>query len=116
MGVRLAGDLIDDEDERGVQIVGDTLMILLNAHHEPVTFTLPPAKPGQRWERVLDTSDDDSEPLLFEDGGQYSLGDRSLVVLQTRAREKAGEQISAVHAEAMRRESRPPGPGRPPLD
>jgi hypothetical protein len=64
---------------------------------------------------VLDTADDDSEPLLFDDGGKYSLCDRSLVVLQTRAREKAGEDVSAVQAEALRRESRLPGPGRPPL-
>ena len=32
LGVRLAGDLIDDVDERGEPIVGETLLILLNAH------------------------------------------------------------------------------------
>ena len=32
LGVRLAGDLIDDVDERGEPIVGDTLLLLLNAH------------------------------------------------------------------------------------
>jgi glycogen operon protein len=116
MGVRLAGDSIDDEDERGEQIVGDTLMVLLNAHHEPVVFTLPPVKPGQRWERLLDTALDDSEICVFEDGGQYPLQDRSLAVLRTRAPEKAGEGISAVQAQAFLKESRPPGPGRPPLD
>ena len=31
LGVRLAGDVIDDVDERGEPIVGDTLLLLLNA-------------------------------------------------------------------------------------
>ena len=34
LGVRLAGDLIGEVDERGEPIVGDTLLILINAHHE----------------------------------------------------------------------------------
>ena len=44
LGVRLAGDLIGDVDERGEPIVGDTLLLLLNAHHEPIPFTLPVAR------------------------------------------------------------------------
>ena len=39
--MRLAGDLIGEVDERGEPIVGDTLLMLLNAHHEPIPFTLP---------------------------------------------------------------------------
>ena len=41
LGVRLDGDAIDEVDERGERIVGDTLLILLNAGDEPVPFTLP---------------------------------------------------------------------------
>ena len=46
LGVRLAGDLIGDVDERGEPIVGDTLLLLLNAHHEAIPFTLPATKAG----------------------------------------------------------------------
>ena len=46
LGVRLAGDAIDETDDRGHRIVDDTLLILLNAHHEAVSFTLP--SPGRR--------------------------------------------------------------------
>ena len=46
LGMRLAGDLIGEVDERGEPIVGDTLLLLLNAHHEPIPFTLPPTKRG----------------------------------------------------------------------
>src|SRR5207249_2305829 len=36
LGVRMAGDLVGDVDERGEPIRGDTLLVLLNAHHEPL--------------------------------------------------------------------------------
>src|SRR3954468_7721354 len=42
LGVRLAGDRIDDVNERGEPITGDTLMLLLNAHWEEIRFALPP--------------------------------------------------------------------------
>src|SRR5262249_35335738 len=45
LGVRLAGDLIGDVDERGEPITGETLLLLLNAHHEAVPFALPATKP-----------------------------------------------------------------------
>jgi glycogen operon protein len=34
LGVRLAGDCIGDVDERGEAVVGDTILVLMNAHHE----------------------------------------------------------------------------------
>ena len=37
-GVRLAGDEIGDQNERGEPLVGDTILLLLNAHHEPIPF------------------------------------------------------------------------------
>ena len=38
LGVRLNGDAIDEVDERGERIVGDTLLLLLNAGEEAVPF------------------------------------------------------------------------------
>ncbi len=84
MGVRLAGDLIDDENEHGEPIVGETLLVLLNAHHEPLPFSLPTTKPEHKWQRLLDTADDASEPTIFEGGENYALKDRSLAVLTAR--------------------------------
>src|SRR5205807_6871287 len=55
LGVRLAGDLIGDVDERGDRIVGDTLLLLLNGHHEAIPFVLPLHKEEQQWELLLDT-------------------------------------------------------------
>ena len=44
LGMRLAGDLIGEENERGEPIVGETLLLLLNGHWEPIPFTLPPTR------------------------------------------------------------------------
>ena len=46
----------DEVDERGRHIRGDSLLILLNAHHEAVHFTLPSFE-SAAWERVFDTAD-----------------------------------------------------------
>ena len=42
-------------DERGEPIIGDTLLVLLNAHNDKVPFTLPPLDADQQWQRVFDT-------------------------------------------------------------
>jgi glycogen operon protein len=82
MGMRLAGDLIDDEDDRGEPIVGDTLLVLFNAHHEPIPFALPVTKPEYRWEGLLDTADAGRQEQSFTGNQEYPLEGRSLAVLK----------------------------------
>jgi glycogen operon protein len=72
LGVRWAGTLHNEVDERGRPIVGDTLLILLNAHHESITFTLP-ATGGGVWERVLDTARVQAEPDRGTAAGRTSV-------------------------------------------
>ncbi len=56
IGVLLTGDAIDEPDERGNPIVDETLLLLLNAHYEPMAFVLPlVAERTGQWELVLDT-------------------------------------------------------------
>jgi glycogen operon protein len=57
LGVLLAGNEIDELDDRGQKIAGDSLLLLLNAHHEAIPFVLPPLRPQQQWELLFDTSD-----------------------------------------------------------
>jgi isoamylase len=84
LGLRLAGDAIEDVDERGNRIRDDTVLILLNAHHEPISFVLPPHKPRMRWDLILDTR----EPLgrrkhrPIRGGSPYEMEARSLVLLR----------------------------------
>jgi glycogen operon protein len=82
LGVRLSGDLIGELNERGGRIVGDTLLILLNAHHEPIPFTLPLPKEGRRWERLLDTADPREVVAPLPEDRPYQLEGRSLAILK----------------------------------
>jgi isoamylase len=54
-GLRLAGDAIDEVDRRGDRVSDETLLILLNAHYEPVPFVLPGHRRQLRWELLIDT-------------------------------------------------------------
>ena len=56
LGVMLYGEMLDDIDEHGVPVVGDTLFLMFNAHHSSSLFRLPPKQEGVRWERLLDTA------------------------------------------------------------
>ena len=46
IGLRLAGDAIDDRGPRGERIVDDTLLLLLNAADEAVEFSPPRGCPA----------------------------------------------------------------------
>jgi glycogen operon protein len=84
LGLRLAGDAIEEVDDLGEPIVGDTFLILLNAHHEPVLFVLPAHERRVSWEPVLDTRDWDggADRPPLRTGAQYALEGRSLAVLR----------------------------------
>ncbi|HWP45851.1 MAG TPA: glycogen debranching protein GlgX [Candidatus Limnocylindrales bacterium] len=83
LGLRLAGDAIDEVDPRGHPIVGDTLLILLNAHYEPVPFVLPDHE-KVRWKLLLDTREETGRrPDTEIPGGEtYQLEARSLALFR----------------------------------
>ncbi|HNY64076.1 MAG TPA: glycogen debranching protein GlgX [Deltaproteobacteria bacterium] len=83
LGVFLNGDGITSPDERGNQVRDDTFYLLFNAHHEPVTFTLPPETWGARWRLIFCTLnggfiENGSE---FPCAGSVEVGGRSFRVL-----------------------------------
>ncbi|MEW5978679.1 MAG: glycogen debranching protein GlgX [Acidobacteriota bacterium] len=57
LGVLLSGTEMTETDEEGNPIIGDTLFLTFNAHHEAVQFILPRHNSGEKWERILDTGD-----------------------------------------------------------
>jgi glycogen operon protein len=61
IGFLSAGDAIATTDPYGNKVVGDTLLILMNAHHEPVEFVLPAIEWGSDWEILVNTADGDGK-------------------------------------------------------
>lgn len=67
----------------GEGIGGERLMVMMNAHHGPVRFHLPPASYGTKWRRLVDTNYalDDLPGSTTRAGGVYTLEAHSLVML-----------------------------------
>jgi glycogen operon protein len=83
LGFLLGGDAIGEVDDRGRKVVGDTLLILLNADAEPLPFVLPAVEWGHDWEFVLDTSDGrGAERRDYPAGDTVTVPDRALLVLR----------------------------------
>ncbi len=83
LGVRLNGNALAETDERGDAVTGDTLLLLLNGHHESLRFVLP-AEAGHYWERVLDTARRQWRAPLSVRRASYRLSGRSLAVFALR--------------------------------
>jgi isoamylase len=82
LGMLLNGQLMDEADERGHPLRDDVLLLLLNAHHEPIPFTLPGAAGGPDWHALLDTArphDRGEAPIAV--GSSFQLEGRSLALL-----------------------------------
>ena len=102
VGVRLAGDLIEDLDEDGDKIVGETILILLNAHHEEIDFTLPAHQDDRHWEALVDTADPAAEARFHKGREPYHLQGRTVAVFRLRSRhEEAGKALSAEQSEKI---------------
>ena len=105
LGLRLAGDAINEIDASGQRVVGDTLLILINAHWEPIDFVLPAHRASVRWEIEMDThvSDDRVRGRVIRGGDVYPLDARSLTVFrQHRPRRRASMRKRAIAAAAAR--------------
>ena len=75
IALMLGGDAIRMLDREGRRLVGDGLLVLLNAHHEPVTFKLP-AEGGGSWQLELDTADPTRSPGTEHPVSARSRGER----------------------------------------
>ena len=79
-GVFLNGDALRERDEEGRPIRDDSFLLLFNAHHEPVPFTIPGEEFGRQWRVDIDTAArHESESVAS--GATVELEGRSLAVL-----------------------------------
>jgi glycogen operon protein len=92
IGVFLNGEALPSPGPGGERVSDASFLLLLNAHCEPLRFTLPGGEEAQAWEVVLDTSEPGTDgpsagsPALAQRvvnvGEQVAVEPRCLVVLR----------------------------------
>ena len=71
LGMLISGDAVDLLDAHGESVRDDTFLLLINAHHEPISFLLP-GEEHLEWEQILDTTNEDG---FLKDAKKFSSGD-----------------------------------------
>jgi glycogen operon protein len=87
VGLYLNGGAIAGRDQRGQRITDDSFLLLFNAHHEPIEWTVPRSL-GKGWTLVVDTAHDgETPPASVTATGSVVVADRSMqLLLQQRPR------------------------------
>ncbi len=80
VGVFLNGAGITDRDRRGQRVVDDAFLLLFNAHHEPIEWTLP-KQWGERWIPIVDTAAGVRSSESIAAGGVVPTSGRSVLVM-----------------------------------
>jgi glycogen operon protein len=94
VGMFLSGEGLNETDERGRKVRDENFLVLLNAHHEDVGFTLPAFRAGARWTAWMDTSREGGlrSGETYDAAKPYPLQARSMVVLLERRRNGKKEE------------------------
>jgi hypothetical protein len=79
--------MIGEVDQYCEPIVGSSMLLLLNAHHEDLPFVLPEPVAGARWVPLLDTHELPAKRQPIAAGAPYKLVARSLALLSLEAQE-----------------------------
>ncbi|MHB1245324.1 MAG: glycogen debranching protein GlgX [Sulfuriferula sp.] len=84
LGVYFAGDTLRETDDRGRVLTDDNLLMLINAHHDDIDFSLPKFDGHYYWDVLLDTLEVTGTPKItrYKAGQSYPVSGRSLVVLK----------------------------------
>jgi isoamylase len=93
-GMRCFGMLLDGRGQAtGIKKRGAdaTLLLVFNAHHEVVEFTMPPCYEADGWRRLFDTTDPQLDASQFAIGAVYEVTPRSMLLFE-RVPEKADRQ------------------------
>ena len=96
----LSGERLPDPDPRGQKVLDDSFLVMFNAHHEELEFTVPPAEYGPWWTVEIDTADENG---TSGHGDAYRPGDvvvvaaRSVVLLRL-PRDTTGELAGSTAA------------------
>jgi isoamylase len=83
LAVFLNGAAMSRRDLRGRRVADDHFLLLFNAHHEPVTFTIPAVECASGWVVAIDTADPHRSPENARPiADAVDVAGRSVLVLQ----------------------------------
>jgi glycogen operon protein len=82
LGVCLGGDALDEVDARGRSVRDATFLMLFNAHHDAIAFTLP-RDGGRSWRVLIDTARGAEAAQAIADREAYPLEGRSFALLES---------------------------------
>ena len=92
LGILLDGQMKDELDSQGRPVVGETVLLLINASDREIAFALPELSEKEFWQAELDTFYPKRRPKRFADSGiSYRLKDHSVVLLVRR--QQIGERL-----------------------
>jgi isoamylase len=83
LGVYLSGAALNEIDRTGQSVRDDDCLVLFNAHHDDIAFTLP-APTDAPWHALVDTAIEKDHPdarRAYASGETYALKGRSLALL-----------------------------------
>jgi glycogen operon protein len=98
VGMLLDGRMVEEFDADGEPLEADTVLLLMNASEDGITFTLPPLDEGWYWQCELDTFYPARRPKDFTPGYSYRLRTRSMSLFVRRRerrsllRKRAGQK------------------------
>ena len=74
-----------------------TLLIMYNAYHDLVQFTLPESVGGSAWTRLLDTNLPDSQEVAsFRSGERYDVTGRSMLMFVLKPDDTPGDAVTEM--------------------
>jgi len=108
LGLMLNGKTLQVSDENGNPLEDDSFLILVNAFHEGVEFTLPPVPNGSPWCQVMDTQNIEDPFKNVKVGEKVIVGPRSMMVFSD-----SKEVMRLLHAPDQPKATEPVNPGAP---
>jgi len=112
LGERMAGECMDEGEEHGASMGGETVLWLWHAAQAAMPCTLPATREGQPWERVRETTAPPGKPIPGTGGPQDELQGSALVVLWTSTQQEAAALCLARAAAVRGGRGTRPGPPR----
>lgn len=89
LAVYMNGEGLHSYDEEGNKEIDDSVYVIFNAHYGSINYTLPPAKYGRQWTKVLDTHTsliDENSEEKYNPSDVVTVRSRSVVLLKSKNR------------------------------